>query len=262
MFRDQELEFRLERARIIEKALLGKKWSKTLLVQKTGYDPKTIRNLLDGHVVRDQTVIDVCQCLDIEPKLERDTINDACADDEFGGYLRSTHRFYEGFFYLYRHSFSEPGRIFRSVMHIHWDDQRNLLVFSEFYNVGPADSSEIKSHTGNVYMSSYTGLIHFVTVFQGSVRIITATKMRQSDGIMRGSLMTQCEDINFFQPTITPVVLRKNSSLTEQSDMLEKIRIMDDSCSDIPFARSQLKLCEEKVNKNFFNYSNCLTYSV
>lgn len=250
MNRPYDLEFNLDRARKIERAIQNKKWTKTELSSKTGYDGKTIRNLLSGQVVRDQTVIDVCEALGIEPMLENTIENVACADDEFGGYLRNTHSFYEGYYHVYRRSFSEPGRIFQNVMHIRWDETDERLLFSDFYSPDPAEALGARVHSGTVYMSSYTGLVHLMTVYQGSVRLITATTMRQSDGIMRGSMMTQCEDVNFFQPAITPIVIRKIKGYDVASSLVSDIGIMQSDHSELDFAQRQLCIAETKVIKS------------
>lgn len=252
MSRPYDLEFNLERARKIERAIQNKKWTKAELSIKTGYDSKTIRNLISGQSVRDQTVVDVCEALGIEPMLENNIENIACADDEFGGYLRNTHSFYEGFYYSYRKSFTEPGRIFRGVVRIEWDVTDERFVFSDFYSLDSTEPLGARVHSGTVYMSSYTGLVHFLTVYQGSVRMITVTTMRQSDGIMRGSMMTQCEDINFFQPTITPIVFKKIKSYDPSSQVGNDLGLIDENEPDFRFASDQIKISETRVVKSCF----------
>lgn len=256
MNRPYDLEFNLDRARKIERAIQNKKWTKTELSIKTGYDGKTIRNLLSGQIVRDQTVIDVCEALGIEPMLENHIENIACADDEFGGYLRNTHSFYEGYYAVYRRSFSEPGRIFKNVLQIVWQDTDERLVFSDFYSPDPTEPMGARVHSGSVYMSSYTSLVHFMTVYQGSVRLVTVTTMRQSDGIMRGSMMTQCEDVNFFQPAITPIVLKKMKTYDPSSSIVSDIGLMDNDSEEFVFARKQLVTAETKVVKSCMSQEN------
>src|SRR5215207_5947011 len=66
----REDEFLSARARKIERALLRKNWTRVHLADLTGYDERTIRNVLHGKPVREQTVIDICEALGIEPILE------------------------------------------------------------------------------------------------------------------------------------------------------------------------------------------------
>ena len=63
-------EFLISRARKIERALVRKSWTRVHLAELTGYDERTIRNVLGAKPVRDQTIIDICQALGIEPELE------------------------------------------------------------------------------------------------------------------------------------------------------------------------------------------------
>src|SRR5215203_2823199 len=63
-------DFLISRARKIERALVRKSWTRVHLAEITGYDERTIRNVLGAKPVRDQTVIDICQALGIEPDLE------------------------------------------------------------------------------------------------------------------------------------------------------------------------------------------------
>jgi hypothetical protein len=54
-------EFLIVRARKIERALVRKNWTRVHLAEVTGYDERTIRNVLGAKPVREQTVIDICQ---------------------------------------------------------------------------------------------------------------------------------------------------------------------------------------------------------
>ena len=247
MTRNYDLEFRLDRAKQIQRALQNKGWTRTQLASKTGYDEKTIRNLLAGQEVRDQTVIDVSQALAIVPRLENDVDNVECADDVFGGYVRSTHKFYETYYYLYRRSFSKEGAIFRGVLEVRWDETDERFNFSEYYEADPEEELGARRHTGALYMSSYTGLVHMLTIFEGSIRLITATKMRQSDGIMRGTIATQCEDIAFFQPTVSPLVLKRLKNYDAAARLAGDIGLLSESADDYAFATDQLAMTEDRV---------------
>ena len=70
MPQSESSEFRLERAKKLQRALRNKQWTRTFLASKTGYDEKTIRNVLNGMQVKDKTIVDVCQALGIEPILD------------------------------------------------------------------------------------------------------------------------------------------------------------------------------------------------
>lgn len=248
MARSYDLEFRLERAKKMERARIRKGWSNILLASKSGYDEKTIRKLLRGEPTRDKTVTDVCEALGIEAELVNTIEEVDVADDIYGGYTRSTHRSYEGFFQLYRPSFTKPGLIFRGIVNIEWDSHTDVFTFSDYYSVNP-DSNDVKAHAGNVCISSYTNLLHLMTVYEGSVRLMTLTKMREKDGILRGTIQTQSESLMFFQPTVAPVVLRKLQAYDPANSLVADIGLINEADPDWAFAQEQLTLTEHQILK-------------
>src|SRR3954452_13394206 len=102
-------EFLISRARKIERALVRRSWTRVHLAELTGYDERTIRNVLGGKAVRDQTIIDICQALGIEPDLDPHGHIEV-ADRDYGEYPRGPYRKYEGSYFAYRRSFSSPNR--------------------------------------------------------------------------------------------------------------------------------------------------------
>ncbi len=99
-------EFLMSRARKIERALVRRSWTRVHLAELTGYDERTIRNVLGAKPVRDQTIIDICQALGIEPDLEDSSEYVEVADAEYGEYPRGPYRRYEGGYFAYRRSFN------------------------------------------------------------------------------------------------------------------------------------------------------------
>jgi len=252
MPRNSDLEFRIERAKRLERALRNKGWTRVQLAEKTGYDEKTIRNLLAGEPVRDHTIVDVSNALEVEPQLVNPYDDVDVASDIYGGYLRHTHRNYEGFFYAYRRSFTRPGEIFRSVFGIEWDQSSDYLIFSEYYQLEADEKYGAKSHDGIVYMSSYTSLVHLLTIYEGSIRLATLTKMRQADGIMRGAIQTQSESLMFFQPSVAPIVLRKLKQYDPESQIKSDVRFLAEADEDYKFACEQIRITEKQIVKMAF----------
>ncbi|WP_336489687.1 helix-turn-helix domain-containing protein [Methylobacterium nigriterrae] len=203
-----ELQFRIGRAKRIEQALVGKKWTRIHLAKLTGYDERTIRNILSGKPVRDQTIVDVCQALGIEPELEQDH-HIEIAEEQFGAYARAPFRAYEGAFFAYRRSFSVPSRLLRTVIEFAWSREKACLTFQEHSRYASARKLVNNSQGGCVHISPLTDLIHLVTSWQGAVRLITLTKMRGGEPVMRGAVLTQSEHRMFYQPSISPMVLIK-----------------------------------------------------
>ena len=60
-------EFLIVRARKIERALVRKNWTRVPFAEVTGYDERTIRNVLGAKSVREQTIIDICEALGVAP---------------------------------------------------------------------------------------------------------------------------------------------------------------------------------------------------
>lgn len=247
MARNYDEEFRLERAKKMDRARIAKGFSNIELARRAGYDEKTVRKVLAGQATRDKTIVEICQVLGIEPELVNTIEEVDVADDVFGAYTRSTHRGYEGYFHLFRPSFTTPGAIFRGVVQIRWDPNEDVFQFSEFYSVDDA-TGEPKAHSGNVCISSYTNLLHLTTMFEGSVRLVTLTKLREGEGIMRGTMQTQAETLTFFQPTVSPVVLRKIKTY-DPASIIGDLGFVEQGSPDWVFADKQISLTENQILK-------------
>jgi DNA-binding Xre family transcriptional regulator len=208
----KQVEFRRNRAEKISRALMNKAWTRTKLAHETGYDVRTIRTVLGGiEPVRDQTIIDVCEALGIEPELSPERVEEIeVAEPWYGSYAREPYRNYEGAYFACRRSFSFPGQFIRSVFEIRWDDEDWIFVFDERQSYVATNKRKVDhSQRGEIYISQFTDLIHFVTVNAGAVRTITLTKMRGAGQVMRGSVLTQSDRGLFFQPSMSAIYLEK-----------------------------------------------------
>ncbi len=212
MFKDNGklLDFWRKRDAKIETALLNKKWTRAYLAIRSGHDVRTIRTVLAGvEPVRDQTIVDICQALEIEAELSEPVVAEAeVAAHWYGSYAREPYKFCEGVYYAYRRSFTHPDTFMRSIYQIFWDAAEKNFGFQEHqsYTEGKKQKSD-HSQTGKVYISQFTDLIHLVTVDAGAVRLITLRKMRNS--IMRGCVLTQTPRETFFQPSFSAIYLEK-----------------------------------------------------
>jgi transcriptional regulator with XRE-family HTH domain len=206
-------DFRRLRAEKISQALLNKSWTRDKLAQETGYDVRTIRTVLKGEKVRDQTIVDICQALGIDPQLSQPENQDIeVSEPWYGSYAREPYRQYEGVYFAYRRSFSFPDQFIRSFFEIVWHPEDWIFVFKENQSYVSENKRKIDhSQSGEMYISQFTDLIHLVTVNAGAVRTITLTKMRGAGSIMRGSVLTQSDRGLFFQPSISAIFLEKIS---------------------------------------------------
>jgi hypothetical protein len=168
------------------------------------------------------------------------------AAEDLGGYTRQAHELYEGTFLLYRRSFSKAGSIFRSVMEIAWDESEPGLVFTDYYQSGRDHPEDVKAHRGRIHISPYTGLVHLVTIDHGAVRTMTLTRMRTNDTIMRGLVLTQSDEVAFFQPTVSSVVISKARDY-DWAKLVEDITLLTPEAPDHDFAQAQLALAESRI---------------
>ncbi len=239
-----DIEFKLERAKLLERARLDKNWTKKQLAEKAGYDEKTLYNLLSGGEVHAKTVFDICQALGVvvpTPVVRKIEV----ADDALGGYARSTYDEYEGTYHIFRPSFSRHDAIYRYIMTIDWDEVDSCFRFKTSYKIDAREAAGAKMHAGPVSISAITNLVHFAVTFRGSMRLVTVTKMR-ADGIMRGCMATHFEDLNAFRPTLSPIVIRKVRN-GGTLDPLTEIGMLGEADADWVFAREQLRLTEAQV---------------
>lgn len=204
-------EFRKERGDRLQRAMVAKGWTRKVLAAQARCDEKTLRNVFSGATVRDQTIINLFQVLGLEPEMEPPLAKSEASEDLFGGYARTVNRAYEGIYLLYRRTFSESGGIYRSLISIEWSDFEKRFVFFENFKDSAALTG-LRTHNGSVFISAHTNLVHLMTAVDGSVRLMTLTRLNILDGTMRGCILTQRENPMFFQPTISPVYMRKIDS--------------------------------------------------
>jgi hypothetical protein len=87
-----------------------------------------------------------------------------------------------------------------------------------------------------------------ITIFEGSVRTLTLTKMRELEGIMRGALLTQTEPLTFYQPTISSVVLRVLKGYNRDFGPKEDdIVLLGPGSEEYTFADNELIVAEGKI---------------
>ena len=241
-----ESDFLSARARKIERALVTKKWTRVHLANVTGYDERTIRNVLSGKAVRNQTILDISQALDIEAELEGEGHNVEVAGELYGAYARTPFLGYEGGFFGFRRSFTSPLLLMRTLFEFAWSDEQECLIFHEHSRFSNRQKVIDHSQNGRVYISPLTDLMHLLTTFQGAVRLITLTKIRGGDEVMRGAILTQSERPMYYAPSISPIVLKKIRDY-DLSIHLTMVGPLDDKAEDYEAACSKLDQTEREV---------------
>jgi transcriptional regulator with XRE-family HTH domain len=203
------------------------------LSQQAACKERTLGNLLAGQPVRDATVAKIARVLgiDLEDFLDgRGTAHAAeampadegRAAEEYGGYLLSSYAHYIGTYFAYRRVLSDKTEFFRSIYEIDWDDEQRRLRFFELQRFRTARDTTVSStHAGGVHISPHTGIVHFLTTYQGALRLVTLNKFRTGDTRLKGLILTQSDRDVFFQPAVSAIYLekirgkRKNSELEQ-----------------------------------------------
>jgi transcriptional regulator with XRE-family HTH domain len=217
-----DMEKRLVLGRKIEDTRRQKGWSRSLLANKAGYDERTVRNAVNGHRVKEQTIFDLCNALELQLDDvwgESSFRTDEVAPATYGSYSKAAAKRYEGKYLAFRRGFSENPAILRSIYEIHWNENIPGLAFYENQNYTGARKQKIdNSQDGNVYISDFTGLVHLMTVAEGSVRLLTLTKLKND--IMEGSVLTQSERTMFYQPSVSAIRFQKIPSEDEEQSIM------------------------------------------
>lgn len=208
---ERKVDFRRSRAAKIDQARVNKSWTRTKLAEVSGYDVRTIRTVLSGdEPVRDQTILDICKALGITAELDDVESDIEVSGHQYGAYARTPYKHYEGGYFAYRRSFTYPNTFLRSLYELRWHEAEEVFHFQEFQSYTSVENRPIDhSQAGKIYISPATDLIHFLTIHEGAVRLITLTKMRGNYATMRGSVLTQSERTMFYQPSVSAIYLDK-----------------------------------------------------
>jgi hypothetical protein len=146
--------------------------------------------------------------------------DEARAPAEYGGYLLSAYAHYIGTYFAYRRVLSDRNELFRSVYEIDWDEELSRLRFFELQRFRVAsDRTVSSSHAGGVHISPHTGIIHFLTTFQGALRLVTLSKFRTGEDKLRGLILTQRDREDFYQPAVSAIFLEKMRAKRKNSEL-------------------------------------------
>jgi transcriptional regulator with XRE-family HTH domain len=155
-------------------------WSQRTLSDRTVLGESTIFRLLKGDYSR-KTLRKVEEALGIAAS-GPGPAPIAIADIRYGGYLRALYGYYEGEYRLLRPAFADPSRIALYPFRIVWCDESRALAF--------ADGNPGYEQKGVVAVPTGTQFIHFLTLANGSVRLITAYHAPPGERAIRGLLLT------------------------------------------------------------------------
>ena len=196
--------------------------------------------------MREQTVIDVCEALGIDLRGPPGPVP-GVAGEACGAYTRGFAEPYVGLFGACRRSFHRPDALLRTLFELAWSDEMGCLTFREHQRYKLGERLLDNSQSGLVHISPVTDLVHLVTMDRGAVRLVTLTKMRLSEQVMRGAVLTQSERLMFFRPAVSAVVLRKLSAPRLDEAALALVGPIEPGHPDHAAAVAELELVEREA---------------
>ena len=230
----------------IAAALRQKGWTRVHLARLTGYDERTIRNVLAGQKVRAQTVHDICQALGIAVQPPAPEAVEIAAE-RLGGYTRPHVEAMIGLRSACRRSFRSPGGLIRTVFELSWSPELPGLAFREHQRYRLEGRVIDHSQSGEVHVSAVTDLVHLLTLDRGAVRTITLTKPKMIEPVMRGVMVTQSERTMFFQPAVSPVLMEPLGPAMTLAAALELVGPIEPGDPDFAPVHAALESVEREV---------------
>jgi len=193
----------------------------------------------------------ICKAVEIDIYADRRERAVNIAADEFGAYNLDHYDEYVGFFYAYRRSFSFIGSIIRSLYEFRWNEERRCLAFREIqsYNSPELGRKVDYSQEGDVFISNSIGLIHLLTRNEGALRLITLTKMREADQVVRGIVLTQAEADFYYQPSVSPIFFKKIETLANAEELAQRVGPIRPTEPDYLPADQMLIEIEQRIGK-------------
>jgi hypothetical protein len=73
---------------------------------------------------------------------------------------------------------------------------------------------------GDIYINNDIGLLHLVTSDRGAVRLITLSKLRRTDDILEGIVLTQLRNSHYYSPAVSPIYLQKADGVVSRSEVI------------------------------------------
>ncbi len=221
-------------------------WTQVKLAEVSGYDERTVRNILNAKEVKPQTRHDICTAVGISIGAVNQE-DDPIASIQLGGYSKASVDIYIGYYSVYRRSFTTKDEIVKSYCKVIWSTEENCLLFEELDYGSRHNAPEIL-HSGTVYFALDTALVHFLTTDRGALRIITLTRINMQDRLMRGVIMSQVDKVSFYQPTASPIFLKLLGEHLDEENMLQTGYIAKDTM-EYSTASDELQEIEKNILK-------------
>ncbi len=199
----------------LERLLAARNLSSQILADKAGVDRKTVDRLRRGEPVRLRTLAWIETALGASLRMEaapRDDEHPDAAPARLGAYARPHYRAYEGWWWGFRRSFDYRDRVICHSLRIHWDEEQNHLAFEERQSNRDGARRRDYEFRGVVSIPAGLGVLYFMIVGEGAVRVSATTLLRENAGesYMKGVMLALGEmaEVGFY-PVVTPLYLVK-----------------------------------------------------
>jgi len=167
----------------VRRAMDEKGWTQRLLADKSLTGESTVFRLLRGQYTR-KTMVKIERALEIStPTMsESGDTPPGVATPTLGSYARLHYAHYEGTYCCLRLGFSDTDKLVAYRFEVRWSDEDGGLVFE--------DGNPGYEQEGRLLVPPGTPFVHFLTLDQGSARLITAYHMPPGQSLMRGLVMS------------------------------------------------------------------------
>ena len=112
----------------------------------------------------------------------------------------------------------------RTVFEISWSEEKRCLEFYEDQKyISSAGRPVDNSQQGDIFINNDIGLLHLVTSDFGAIRLVTLSKLRRSDDILEGVVLTQLRNSHYYSPAVSPIYLQKAEGVVSRSEVASSI---------------------------------------
>lgn len=194
-------------------------WTQEKLANQAGYSDKVIRLIEHGARTKLQTLQNVCQALGL-PVGAYELSDNKIADEKYGAYNLNHYMDYLGVYFGFRRGFTNPTNFLRTVFEISWSERKRCLEFYEDQKyVSSAGRPVDNSQQGDIFINNGIGLLHLVTSDLGAVRLITLSKLRPTEDILEGVVLTQLRHSHYYSPAVSPIYLQKAQGVESRTEV-------------------------------------------
>jgi hypothetical protein len=142
------------------------------------------------------------------------------ADPRYGSYAANNYSDYIGTYFAFRRALTDQTNFLRTIFQISWSERKRCLEFFEEQRYLSSAGRPVDfSQQGDIYINNDVGLLHLVTSDRGAIRVITLSKLRRSDSILEGIVLTQLRHSRYYSPAVSPIYLQKAEEVENRSEV-------------------------------------------